>query len=504
MTPQQFATLKQQGYNRVALVRTLPADLDTPLSVYLKLANAPYSYLLESVVSGERFGRYSIIGLPARTVLRAQQNLIRIETDGQISEQHEHENPLDFITRWLDSFRTAPVAGLPRFHGGLAGYFAYDTVRYIEKRLADQHKPDTLGTPDILLLLSEELAVIDNLTSQLMLIVYANPQQNGAFETAQQRLNALQQQLQQPVTPPATPRYPSTDITRETPKADYLKAVARAKAYIAAGDMMQVQIGQRLIKPFQASPLSLYRALRTINPSPYLYYYDMKDFHVVGASPEILVRQEQREDGKYVTIRPLAGTRPRGDSPQQDVALAKELLADPKEIAEHLMLIDLARNDIGRIAETGTVKVTDQMTIERYSHVMHIVSSVEGKLKPDIHNMDVLRATFPAGTLTGAPKIRAMEIIDELEPGKRGIYGGAVGYLGFDGEMDLAIAIRTAIVKDGRLYAQAAAGIVADSVPDNEWQETENKARAVLRAAELAEQGNLFAAAETARSPTGE
>ena len=494
MTLQQFKALAQQGYNRVALVRTLPADLDTPLSVYLKLANAPYSYLLESVVGGERFGRYSIIGLPARTILRVNENHIRIETDGNITEQHEQDNPLDFIANWLDTFHTPPITGLPRFHGGLAGYFGYDTVRYIEKRLAHTHKPDTLHTPDILLLLSEELAVIDNLTSQLILIVYANPQQDGAYDAALQRLDDCQRTLQQPVTPPATTdqHANTTSITRETPKADYLQAVARAKAYIAAGDMMQVQIGQRLVKPFRTSPLSLYRALRAINPSPYLYYYDMKDFHVVGASPEILVRQEQREDGKYVTIRPLAGTRPRGDTPQQDADLAKELLSDPKEIAEHLMLIDLARNDIGRIAETGTVKVTDQMTIERYSHVMHIVSAVEGKLKSGIDNMDVLRATFPAGTLTGAPKIRAMEIIDELEPGKRGIYGGAVGYLGFNGEMDLAIAIRTAIIKDGKLYAQAAAGIVADSIPDNEWQETENKARAVLRAAELAEQGQLF------------
>ena len=485
MTEQQFNELARAGYNRIPLIRDLPADLDTPLSIYLKLADAPYSYLLESVVGGERFGRYSFIGLPARTVLRVHDHNISIETDGKQVEQHTSPDPLAFIESVLHRYRVANVPGLPRFAGGLAGYFGYDTVRYIEKRLAHTHKPDLLHTPDILLLLTEELAVVDSLTGKLTLIVYADPLQENAYEQGLVRLNQLRAALRKPVTVPASPVTIATETERETSKADYLAAVAHAKRYIVEGDMMQVQISQRLMKPYGASALSLYRALRSINPSPYMYYYDMGNFHVVGASPEILVRQERRSDGNFVTIRPLAGTRPRGDSPERDAALAAELLADPKEIAEHLMLIDLARNDIGRIAQTGTVKVTEKMTIERYSHVMHIVSSVEGKLNPGTSNMDVLRATFPAGTLTGAPKIRAMEIIDELEPSKRGLYGGAVGYLGFNGEMDLAIAIRTGIVKNGKLYVQAAAGIVADSVAESEWQETENKARAVLRAAEM-------------------
>ncbi len=485
MTENEFERLAREGYNRIPITRELPADLDTPLAVYLKLANAPYSCLLESVVGGERFGRYSIIGLPARTVLRVHGHIVTLETDGEKTEQHTSADPLEFIATLLKRYRVAKLSGLPRFSGGLAGYFGYDTVRYIEKRLAQCHKPDLLNTPDILLLLTEELAVVDNLTGKLTLIVYANPEERGAYAQANLRLKQLRSDLRKPLVIPQSLPTVDTETERETSKTDYLKAVALAKKYIAAGDMMQVQIGQRLIKPYPAPALSLYRALRSINPSPYMYYYDMGNFHVVGASPEILVRQEQRADGNYVTIRPLAGTRPRGDTAQRDQELAAELLADPKELAEHLMLIDLARNDIGRIAQTGTVTVTDKMVVERYSHVMHIVSSVEGKLKPGTTNLDVLRATFPAGTLTGAPKIRAMEIIDELEPSKRGLYGGAVGYLGFNGEMDLAIAIRTGIVKNGKLYVQAAAGIVADSVAESEWQETENKARAVLRAAEI-------------------
>ena len=493
MTEQEFDQLARAGYNRIPLTRELPADLDTPLSVYLKLAGAPYSYLLESVVGGERFGRYSFIGLPARTVLRVSGHQVSVETDGVQVEQAETADPLAFVEQFLARFKAAAVPGLPRFAGGLAGYFGYDTVRYIEKRLDATHKPDVLHVPDILLLLTDELAVVDNLTGKLTLIVYADPAEAQAYARALARLASLRKALHQPLPNPVESSSGRTEVTREFPKLDYLAAVARAKQYIADGDMMQVQVGQRLVKPYRDSPLSLYRALRSINPSPYMYYYDLGSFHVVGASPEILVRQERRNtptgSESVVTIRPLAGTRPRGSTPERDAQLAAELLADPKEIAEHLMLIDLARNDIGRIARTGTVKVTDKMIVERYSHVMHIVSSVEGVLNPGVSNLDVLRATFPAGTLTGAPKIRAMEIIDELEPSKRGVYGGAVGYLGFNGEMDLAIAIRTGIIKDGKLYVQAAAGIVADSVPESEWQETENKARAVIHAAELVQAG---------------
>jgi len=497
MTEVEFRALSAHGYNRIPLTVEAFADLDTPLSLYLKLANKPYTYLLESVVGGERFGRYSFIGLPAKTLLRAHGDKVEVETDGKVVETFEG-NPLDFIAAYQQRFKVAPQLGLPRFCGGLAGYFSYDTIRHIESKLATaegKSKPDPIGTPDILLLLTEELAVIDNLSGKIYLIVYADPRQADSFMYAQQRLRALRMKLREPVDIPYSRASMVTPTSTEFEHDDYIAAVGRAKDYIMAGDVMQVQIGQRIRKPFRDSPLTLYRALRSLNPSPYMYFYNFGDFHVVGASPEILVRHEKVAGvggvaaGTKVTIRPLAGTRPRGQTPDHDVALAKELVEDAKEIAEHVMLIDLARNDIGRIAQIGSVKVTDRMIVERYSHVMHIVSNVEGMLRPGLTALDVLKATFPAGTLSGAPKIRAMEIIDELEPTKRGIYGGACGYLSFQGDMDLAIAIRTGIVKDGMLYVQAAAGIVADSVPESEWRETENKARAVLRAAEQVQMG---------------
>ena len=489
ITELEFKSLAAQGYNRIPLLTEAFADLETPLSLYLKLAGgAKHSFLLESVVGGERFGRYSFIGLPAKTLLRASGFRTEVVTDGRVVETREG-NPLDFIEAYQARFKVALRPGLPRFCGGLAGYFGYDAVRYIEPRLAKTWKSGGIATPDILLLQCEELAVIDNLSGRLYLIVYVDPAAPEAWFKGKKRLAELADKLRYSVTAPAVRRGPSYAVEREFEKADYLAAVARAKEYIAAGDMMQVQIGQRLSKRFTESPLSLYRALRSLNPSPYMYFYDLGDFQIVGASPEILVRQEHTPEGDKVTIRPLAGTRPRGATPELDRALEAELSADPKERAEHLMLIDLARNDIGRIAKTGSVKVTDAFAIERYSHVMHLVSNVEGLLKDGMSNLDVLRATFPAGTLTGAPKIRAMEIIDELEPVKRGIYGGACGYLSFAGDMDVAIAIRTGIVKDNTLYVQAAAGVVADSVPEMEWRETEHKARALIRAAELVEEG---------------
>ena len=493
MTELEFKSLAAQGYNRIPLIAEAFADLETPLSLYLKLAQqqngGKNTFLLESVVGGERFGRYSFIGLPATTLLRSYGTRIEVVTNGTVVES-ANGNPLDFIAEFQARFRVAILPGMPRFCGGLAGYFGYDTVRHIEKRLADTAPKDDLGLPDIQLLLTEELAVIDNLSGKLYLIVYADPTQAEAFPRARRRLHDLRAMLRRAVDAPVTSASVRTDSVRDFDKTAYLAAVARAKEYIMAGDLMQVQIGQRIRKPYVDSPLSLYRALRSLNPSPYMYFYNFGDMHIVGASPEILVRNEGTPDGgKKVTIRPLAGTRPRGNTPERDAALATELLADPKEIAEHVMLIDLARNDIGRIAETGSVKVTDKFVIEKYSHVQHIVSNVEGTLKPGMSNLDVLRATFPAGTLSGAPKVRAMEIIDELELTKRGIYGGACGYLSFGGEMDLAIAIRTGVIKDGMLYVQAAAGIVADSVPEMEWQETENKARAVLRAAEQVQDG---------------
>jgi anthranilate synthase component 1 len=480
ITEQEFQTLARQGYNRIPLVAETFADLDTPLSLYLKLANKPYSYLLESVQGGERFGRYSFIGLPAETRLTVRGKQVTLTTpDGETTQ--EVTNPLDYIEDYQARFKVAPLSGLPRFTGGLAGYFGYDTVRYIEPRLAKTAKKDVIGTPDILLMLTEQLAVIDNLSGKLTFIVYADPAHADAYRNALQRLDALQRALRQPVQIPDAPQMRRYEAKSEFGEAAFKAAVERSKQYIFDGDIMQVVLSQRMAQPFPASPLSLYRALRSINPSPYMFYYDMGDHHVVGSSPEILVRLES----DTVTVRPIAGTRPRGKTPQQDAELAQELLADPKELAEHLMLIDLGRNDIGRVAQNGTVKLTDKMVIERYSHVMHIVSNVEAKLKEGLSAMDVLKATFPAGTVSGAAKVRAMEIIDELEPSKRGIYAGAVGYLGFNGDMDVAIALRTAVVKDKTLYVQAGAGIVADSVPDSEWLETQNKARAVLRAAEM-------------------
>ncbi|MBI5275093.1 MAG: anthranilate synthase component I [Burkholderiales bacterium] len=503
ITELEFKSLALQGYNRIPLIAEAFADLETPLSLYLKLAHArgggKLSFLLESVVGGERFGRYSFIGLPARTLLRASGfgagAVTEVVTDGQVVES-DRGNPLDFVEAYQKRFKVALRPGLPRFCGGLAGYFGYDTVRYIEKKLEASCPPDTLHCPDILLLQCEELAVIDNLSGKLYLIVYADPGKPEAFANGKKRLRELKDQLKYSVSAPTVRESQGFPAEREFAKADYLKAVERSKELIAAGDFMQVQVGQRIKKRYTESPLSLYRALRSLNPSPYMYYYNFSgadgasgDFHVVGASPEILVRQEHTPEGQKVTIRPLAGTRPRGSTPDADKATEHELVADPKERAEHVMLIDLARNDIGRIAKTGTVKVTEAFVVERYSHVMHIVSNVEGILNDGMTNMDVLRATFPAGTLTGAPKVHAMELIDRLEPSKRGLYGGACGYLSYAGDMDVAIAIRTGIVKDQMLYVQAAAGVVADSVPELEWKETEAKARALLRASELVEEG---------------
>ncbi len=496
ITELEFKSLASQGYNRIPLMLEAFADLETPLSLYLKLAHSKdggqYSFLLESVVGGERFGRYSFIGLPARTLVRASGFGAQVKTevvrDGAVVETASG-NPLDFIEQYQKRFKVALRPGLPRFCGGLAGYFGYDAVRYIEKKLETTCPPDTLGTPDILLLQCEELAVIDNLSGKLYLIVYADPAQPEAYASAKKRLRELKELLKYSVSAPVVKPSQTYPAERDFAKDDYLAAVEQAKELIAAGDFMQVQVGQRIKKRYTESPLSLYRALRSLNPSPYMYFYNFGDFHVVGASPEILVRQEHTPEGQKVTIRPLAGTRPRGATPEKDRATEAELLADPKERAEHVMLIDLARNDIGRIAKIGSVKVSEAFVVERYSHVMHIVSNVEGILLEGMTNMDVLKATFPAGTLTGAPKVHAMELIDQFEPVKRGIYGGACGYISYAGDMDVAIAIRTAVIKDQTLYVQAAAGVVADSVPEMEWRETEHKARALLRASELVEEG---------------
>lgn len=493
MTPELFEQLAREGYNRIPVSREVLADLDTPLSTYLKLANAPFSYLLESVQGGEKWGRYSIIGLPCRTILRVQGYDITVTTDGEIVERCRVEDPLAYIEKFQQRYKVPDVPGLPRFHGGLVGYFGYDTVRYIEPRLAKSAPADPIGTPDILLMVSERLVVFDNLSGKLHLIDLVDPSQPNAYEQSQQRLSNGVRKLRQagsveqllPRHEPKGPSVSEQDFVSGFTQAGFEAAVEKIKGYVLAGDVMQTVLAQRMSIPFTAEPLNLYRALRFLNPSPYLYFFNLEDFHIVGSSPEILTRVE---DGQ-VSVRPIAGTRKRGATEAEDQALEAELLSDPKEIAEHLMLIDLGRNDAGRVSETGSVKVTDKMVVERYSHVMHIVSNVTGTLKPGLSNIDVLRATLPAGTLSGAPKIRAMEIIDELEPVKRGIYGGAVGYMAWNGNMDTAIAIRTAVIKNGTLHIQAGAGVVADSVPRLEWKETMNKGRAMFRAVAMVEQG---------------
>ena len=489
MLEHEFNALAAQGYNRIPVTLETFADLDTPLSIYLKLANEPYSYLLESVQGGERFGRYSMIGLAASTRIEVYGRSALLLTGNRLVERRDYGDPLNYVAEFMARIKVPPRDGLPRFAGGLVGCFGYDTVRYIEPRLAKTEKTDTIGTPDILLLLSEEIAIVDNLSGKLTLVVYAEPEVPGAFKRAKKRLRDLLARLRAPAVIPEDVHAESQPATSCFGEDAFKAAVNRAKQYIIDGDIMQVVLSQRMSKPYAASPMALYRAIRTLNPSPYMFYFNFEDFHVVGASPEILVRLDQDGDAKRVTVRPIAGTRPRGATAADDLALEADLLSDEKERAEHLQLLDLGRNDAGRVAEIGSVKVTEQFTVERYSHVMHIVSNVEGRLKDGLNALAVLRATFPAGTVSGAPKLRAMEIIDELEPVKRGIYAGAAGYIGFHGDMDLAIAIRTAVIKDGQIHVQAGAGIVADSNPDAECTETQNKARAMLRAAEMAESG---------------
>ena len=485
ITSDKFNTYKVEGFNFIPLVKSFDVGHETPLSIYQKLANLPFSYLLESVEGGERFGRYSIIGLPSKKRIVIRDDVIEVIDQNQVIEKETTQNPLNFIQNYLSQFKVPHDLELPRFAGGLAGYFGYETIQYIEARLKHKKTKDAIGVPDILLMLSDELIVVDNVAKKIFIVSYADPSIKDAYALSVARLDKLYDQLHQSMKIEPLQTLNLSEAKSEFGEEAFKKAVEKAKSYIFEGDIMQVVLSQRMSQKFEAPPLALYESLRTLNPSPYMFYYHMDDHHVVGASPEILVRLED----ETVTVRPIAGTRPRGKTEEEDKKLEKELLADPKECAEHVQLMDLGRNDIGRVSQSGSVKVTDNMTIERYSHVMHIVSNVEGTLKPNMHAMDVLKATFPAGTVSGAPKVRAMEIIHELEPSKRGIYAGAVGYLGFDGDMDVAIAIRTGIIKNKMLYVQAGAGIVADSIPHNEWVETQNKAKAVLRAAEIVQSG---------------
>jgi anthranilate synthase component 1 len=491
LTKEEFEGYKERGFNRIPLVLESFADLDTPLSVYAKLANQPYSYLLESVEGGDKFGRYSIIGLPSKLRIQINDNRILVLEGDKIKKEIDDENPLDFIDNFMANFKVPTDLDLPRYSGGLAGYFGYETIKYIEPKLCKNFVEDKLNLPDILLMLSDEIVVFDNISGTLFIINYVDPSIPDAYELGLKNLQALVGKLQSGPSPFAS--FESTDsdnknlseVVSEFGEEQFKIAVGKAKQYIFDGDIMQVVLSQRMTKPFESNPLSLYRTLRSLNPSPYMFFYHMGDHYVVGASPEILVTLV----GEKVTVRPIAGTRPRGKDESEDIQFEKDLLADPKEIAEHVQLMDLGRNDVGRVSKTGTVNVTDSMIIEKYSHVMHIVSNVEGVIKNKLSAIDVLKASFPAGTVSGAPKVRAMEIINELEGTKRGVYSGAVGYLGFDGDMNVAIAIRTAVIKDNVLYVQAGAGIVADSVPKNEWVETQNKAKAILKASELVQSG---------------
>lgn len=482
-------SLREQGFTHVPVLRETLADLDTPLSVYLKLADAPNTYLFESVQGGEKWGRYSIIGLPCDTVFKFYSKDVVTEVNGEIVERKTVADPLQTVRELQAKYKVAELAGLPEMVGGLVGYFGYETVHYIEPRLADSQKPDLLNSPDILLLLSRDVVVFDSLSSSVFLVTLADLNDENAYQKAQLHLDHTVAELGKSFTPPPRPEDPihisEEDYHGYFPQQEFEAAVERCRDYIRDGDIMQVVLSQRLTAPYNGSPIDVYRALRTFNPSPYMYFLNLGEFNIVGSSPEILVRLQN----ETVTVRPIAGTRKRGSNTEQDLRLEQDLLSDEKELAEHLMLIDLGRNDVGRIAQIGSVELTEKMMVERYSHVMHIVSNVDAQLDHGFDAIDVLKATFPAGTVSGAPKIRAMEIINELEPIKRGIYSGAVGYIGWNGSMDTAIAIRTAVIKEGVLSIQAGAGIVADSVPESEWEETMNKARAMFRAVELANSG---------------
>ncbi len=491
MTPEQFAQLGEEGYNHIPVVRQLFADMETPLSCYVKVARGPYSYLLESAnQGGEKWSRYSVVGLPSSYIVKIHGHQVSVHEHGQLTEQFDCDDPLDYVEKLQARFSYPELENLPVYTGGLVGYFGYDTIRYVEKKISNTAPPDNLQTPDILLMVSNEVIIFDNILGRVHLITHADPAETGSYEGAQSRLDDMENRLRNEIPdglrqPVSGPDLHEADFVSSYGEEKFKNDVERIREYIVEGDVMQVVLAQRMSVSFESDPLNLYRALRSLNPSPYMYFLDLDDFQIVSSSPEILARLDHGE----VTVRPLAGTRRRGETEEEDVALEEELLADPKEIAEHLMLIDLGRNDIGKVCQTGSVEVSEMMIVERYAHVMHIASNVRGQVRPEIGAVDVLRATLPVGTLSGAPKVRAMEIIDELEPEKRGIFGGAVGYLSWNGNMDTAIAIRTAIVRDNRLYIQAGAGVVADSVPRLEWKETINKARSIFQAAAMAESG---------------
>jgi anthranilate synthase component I len=482
---EDFLALAGRG-DLIPVSREILADLETPVSAFLKIHRGPYGFLLESVQGGERWGRFSFLGTEPIRVLRIRGRDVEVEEADGSRERRTTDDPLAELKRLLGSRRVVPLPDLPRFVGGAVGYLGYDTVRAFERLPVATE--DDLALPDLCMLLVHSVLVFDNVAQTIRVISHADlgdgSSPDRAYDAAVERIDALVARLQAPVTrPEPAPERAGSELRANMTPAAYQRLVERAKEYIRAGDVIQVVLAERFELPLAAAPFDVYRCLRTLNPSPYMFYLALGPEAVAGASPEVMARVEDDE----ITVRPIAGTRPRGTSERDDAALAAELLADPKELAEHVMLLDLGRNDVGRVARVGTVEVTERLIVERYSHVMHLVSNVQGRLAEGRDCFDAFRATFPAGTLTGAPKIRAMEIIEELEPVRRGIYGGAVGYFGYGGAMDTAIAIRSVLMRDGRAFIQAGAGIVADSDPEAEHRECVNKARAVVQAVRMAE-----------------
>ncbi len=483
-----FSDLAREG-NLIPVYREILADMETPVSAYLKLCSSP-SFLFESVEGGEKWGRYSFLGVSVKRVIRARGEVVEIEEDGKVVSSSRYADPVDALKDELSRYRPVKVEGLEGFYGGLVGYVGYEMVKYFE-RVPDRDKP-SLGLFDMYFMIPDILLVFDNLKQSLKVVcpvhVDGAPIEEaygGALRKIEATVERLKGLPRLPADSAGPPPLQGDFVSSFGPREAFEEAVRKAKGYVWAGDVVQVVISQRFERECLSAPFNVYRALRVVNPSPYMYFLDTGEARIVGSSPEILVRLQ----GRRVVLRPIAGTRRRGLSEDEDRALEKELREDPKEIAEHIMLVDLGRNDVGRVAETGSVNVTELMAVERYSHVMHLASNVEGTLKKGLDAFDVFRSCFPAGTVTGAPKVRAMEIIDELEPVKRGPYAGSVGYFGYSGDMDTCITIRTMVIREGRLYLQAGAGIVADSVPEKEYQETVNKALGMMKAVELAEEG---------------
>ena len=482
-SPDEFRALAAAG-NLIPVYREILADMETPVSAFRKIDDGQTSFLLESIEGGEKWARYSFLGSGGR-VFRSFGTRIEELDGGTLLRSCEADDPLNALRAFMAPYRPVQLPGLPRFFGGAVGYLGYDMVRFIEE-LPDAN-PREIGTPDACFMLTEQLLIFDNMRQKIKVVcnVHLQPEEDPAAAYARgiAGIEALIDKLRAPQPPRPMPTPGGNgELEANFPPGSYQQAVERCKEYIRAGDIFQVVLSQRFSGELAADPFDIYRALRTINPSPYMFFLRFGATLVIGASPEVLVRKEEDR----IEVRPIAGTRPRGATPEEDARLETELLADPKECAEHIMLVDLGRNDVGRVALPGTVEVSELMVVERYSHVMHIVSNVRGKLGPQMDAFDVFRAAFPAGTLSGSPKIRAMEIIDELEPCRREIYGGAVGYFSFSGNMDMAIAIRTLVVHDGRIHLQAGAGIVADSVPEAEYQETINKALGVRKAIDMA------------------